>query len=390
MTENATPKSREIVTSASYPVQDSYNIVSTALGYSTNIPGVLSSAGCIDSSNLPMSSHLLPSSQGTPSVYTTPLVMNCHPASSQNVNSPPVSVTSSSVYGYLSSNPVQNPSLQPSYSGIFANNLMPPRYPHTTYYANPQGPSPRNPFPHEHTGNRVDGVAGRKPFTNHLAYSNSHTYIDSASFHLIKQNLLKRSETPYKGEPHLFQAFIHQTLSKIKGLPLDAWDIISILDANTSDRPNQVVKSFIIHGSNNAVEALGAIEAEFFRKFGASSNVASSIMQKLNSFQTIRSTHDTQKLEQLFEICRLIDTNMPMVRDLVQFNLPSGISLIWAKLPENLQGMWRSQCYHYKVSHCEEHPNFKIFLDFFSSKLMRRALALVALELTCLSMLVLT
>ena len=47
---------------------------------------------------------------------------------------------------------------------------------------------------------------------------------DAATQQLLRSNLLKTPNKPYNGEPHLFQSFINQLNTSIKGIQLDPWD----------------------------------------------------------------------------------------------------------------------------------------------------------------------
>jgi hypothetical protein len=80
--------------------------------------------------------------------------------------------------------------------------------------------------------------------------------MDPASLHLLRQSLLKRSENPYNGEPHLFQTFMNQFKSATKGIPLDPWDVICILEARTTGEPQKLIQSFMINNSANPALAL--------------------------------------------------------------------------------------------------------------------------------------
>ena len=202
----------------------------------------------------------------------------------------------------------------------------------------------------------------------HMRNNVQQSFIDPASLHLIKQSLLKKPETPYNGEPHLFQAFLHQLNSKMKGIPLDPWETICILEVHTSGKPQQIVRSYMINGSANPSESLRNIEEELLQRFGCGIRVANTIIQKIESLSPIRNVYNSDKLDQLLEICKLIDTNMSTIPELQQFNNSTGIQRLWSKLPDQFQNSWRSVYNDYKLMNYGTHPPFSFFLNFIKRK----------------------
>ena len=194
----------------------------------------------------------------------------------------------------------------------------------------------------------------------------AHTF-DPASFHLLKQSLLKKPLKPYGGEPHLYQTFVNQLSSNLKGIQLDPWEYICVLEAQTTGKPQQIVQSYMVNGSANPTESLRLIQHELATRFGSGSRVANYISSQVEALSPIKSVHQCDKLEELLEICKLIRTNLPFLRELELFNNSSGIYKLWSKLPDPFQNQWRSIYSEYKGNH-GFHPPFEVFLNFLTKR----------------------
>ena len=63
--------------------------------------------------------------------------------------------------------------------------------------------------------------------------------------HLLKQELLKRSESPFDGEPYKFHAWITLLKHRIKDIPVDSIDVINILINNATGEPHKMIQSYL-------------------------------------------------------------------------------------------------------------------------------------------------
>lgn len=227
---------------------------------------------------------------------------------------------------------------------------------------------------------RTTPIAGRLhhpgPFYNH-AYSSqpipdqrhlAQPPIDPASLYLIKQSLLQKPENPFNGEPHLYRAFMNQLDAKMKGIPLDPWDIILILEVHTSGKPQKIVQSHMLNGGDEPATILTDIYDELKQKFGLGTKIATTIVNRINDMQQIRSVYNIEKLEELLETCKLIKSNLNSTEELQQFNNSVGIRMLWSKLPDQFQNTWRSVCNDYRERNYQEHPPFSTFLGFVKRK----------------------
>lgn len=275
--------------------------------------------------------------------------------------------TTTTYYSQPSIPNINNPNYptNPSKGTFFQNNAT--QYPNSSHHITQSGHIPNSvPLFSATVG------SNNKPFNINASpfFPPIQTHIDPASHHIIRQSLLKRSDNPYNGESHLFQTFINQINNKTKGINLDAWDKICILEANTSGKPQKLIQSYMNNVSANPQETLIVIEQDLTTKFGSGAKIVSSLIDKVESFLPIKSVHNSDKLEELMEICKLIKTNMSNFRELDIFNYANGIHKIWSKLPEPFQNSWRTVQGDYKVHNYGSHPPFHVFLNFLNRKCM--------------------
>lgn len=213
-------------------------------------------------------------------------------------------------------------------------------------------------------------VGSNQPFNSNASvfHPQVQAYMDPASHHILRQNLLKKSDNPFNGESHHFQSFVNQINNKTKGINLDPWDKICILEAHTTGKPQKLIRSYMSNVSANPFETLTEIEKDLATKFGSGAKVVSSLLSKLDDLPLIKSVHNSDKLEELLEICKLIKTNMSTFKELEHFNFANGLHKIWLKLPESFQNSWRSVHGDFKLNNSGSHPPFAIFLNFLNKK----------------------
>ena len=192
--------------------------------------------------------------------------------------------------------------------------------------------------------------------------------IDPASLQLLKQNLLKPPNNPYNGEPQLFQTFINQLNSIIKGIPLEPWDLINILEARTTGKPQKIIQGHMNYGSRDPQTALNNINKELVERFGSGARVAINLTSKIDAFQPIKDVHQIDKLEELLDLCKAIRSNLPYLPELQEFNFSNGIAKIWVKLPYAFQTSWMSTSCDYKSQNGDRHPPFDLFVNFLNKK----------------------
>ena len=100
------------------------------------------------------------------------------------------------------------------------------------------------------------------------------------------------------------------------------------------------------------------------RRFATSERIAEGLFRKINDTAPIKNNSQFHKLEDLLDICKIINSSIPSCPELSVFNLRHGMKSVWEKLPDHFQVQWRSRYFR----HEEETgfpPDFSLFIDFF-------------------------
>lgn len=209
--------------------------------------------------------------------------------------------------------------------------------------------------------------AGTKPKLsrdcNQFVSNRTHRQIDAASQHLIKQQLLSKSEEPFNGEPHEYQSWLLLLQGRMKGIELDALDHIAILSANTSGEPHKLVENFKSTLGGDPQETLDSLKQALYRKFGTSVHICSTLTRKLREFPCIKPPSVETQLSNLADLCKIIELNISRNRDLCVFNASEGQERVWTKLPEFLLRKWRSLV-HQHTSKFHDLPEFSVMVKF--------------------------
>lgn len=132
----------------------------------------------------------------------------------------------------------------------------------------------------------------------------------------------------------MFNTFVHQTNGKLKGLSFDPYNIIYILEVFTAGKPQNMIHNFMEHSCRNPAEALKRLQEVFKWKYGLQTRVANILTARIDSFQPIRSVHNTARMEKLVDLCRSIEANIETVPELNFYKNANGIHHIWLKLPK--------------------------------------------------------
>ena len=186
-------------------------------------------------------------------------------------------------------------------------------------------------------------------------------HLDPVSRRQLKQDLLRGLEDPFDGSPELFWSWQQQIGRRLLEAEVGSLDSLHILKANTKCRPKQVISRRIAAGSHNPKETLSQVWKDLRKRFGASSSVAESLMSQLNDLPPIKHNNQTQQLEDMLDMCRIILSNMGNCSELNFFNLHRGMKTIWSKLPAGFETKWRKSSNRYEDKRGSA-PNFKYFI----------------------------
>ena len=191
---------------------------------------------------------------------------------------------------------------------------------------------------------------------------------DSASCHLIKQQLFQKASDPFSGDPMRFNSWLNALESKVLDVDLTPWDKLLILEANTIGEPQKIVRKYMAISGPDPAETLGRAMYEIRSEFGSSIQIANALNNRLDSFPQIRSVNEIGKLKDLLNICQYIEVNMRVTDELCVFNSAYGSRKVWLKLPESLQNSWRSISDDYRCNNFDRYPSFAIFVRFLNKK----------------------
>ena len=86
---------------------------------------------------------------------------------------------------------------------------------------------------------------------------------------------------------------MHALQNKIEGLNLSAWDMLLILEANTTKEPLRIVQKHIAIGGPDPDNTLERAVAELKTEFGSNIRLANALNSKVDSFPPIRSIYHT-------------------------------------------------------------------------------------------------
>ena len=211
------------------------------------------------------------------------------------------------------------------------------------------------------------GSSAPPPIPHHF-YPLSNQSSDATSRHLLRLELFRKSSDCFSGEPHKYHTWVTVMNHKIRGLDLDPWDILTIIQVNTSGKPHKVVENHMAIGGADPHQTLTNVWNSLYEQFGSGPQIAISLSSKLDSFPQIKSVYEGEKLTELICICQLIQCNMSVAPELQVYNLSVGIRKVWLKLPDPLQNAWRSVTVDYKSRFNGNHPPFNVFVDFLTRK----------------------
>ena len=193
--------------------------------------------------------------------------------------------------------------------------------------------------------------------------------LSGTTLHLLKQDLFKQAANPFGGEYYRYRSWVMLFENKIKGLPLNSLDIISILEANTIGDPRSLIQNYLAAGAACPDETLKKIWNALHKQYGSAVKVSQSMQNKLHALHAIRSYNSRSKLQELLDLCRLIEVNIPSNPELQLFNLSSGQKQVWSKLPDWMQRKWRSRAHSLSVQNAGSLPPFSVLVDFIEDNL---------------------
>ena len=60
---------------------------------------------------------------------------------------------------------------------------------------------------------------------------------------MLRLEILKLSGKPFSGEPHEYHCLMNVISNKLKGIELEAWDILTVLHSNSTGKPKNLLSN---------------------------------------------------------------------------------------------------------------------------------------------------
>ena len=181
----------------------------------------------------------------------------------------------------------------------------------------------------------------------------------------LKEDLMFNPRNPYGGEGYTFWAWKKRMQHAIHEAGLASIDALSVIQRNTSNRPKTIVDNLI--ASNACPDTtLELVWETLTSRFGSHHRLAEEMFSKIERFPCIKSLkNQTTLLEDLLDLCRLINANIPHSNELNSLNYPSGMYKILDKLPEYAHDRWRTYWHQFECDTGRD-PDFPEFQRFLS------------------------
>ena len=179
---------------------------------------------------------------------------------------------------------------------------------------------------------------------------------------MLKHELLARKDVSdlFSGDATKFYGFIHKFVSMVRNVGFNAYEILQILLANVSGEARTLVKRHEYSSYRNGVAALNAVWRELFNAFGRSIHIKGKIKERLAKVGQIPSKDSIGKLQDLQEICQIIDVSLRDEQGHVAlYSDESGQREIYSCFPNDMYGQWRRIVRRHKGA-----PSFDVLFEF--------------------------
>ena len=184
----------------------------------------------------------------------------------------------------------------------------------------------------------------------------------------MKNQLFQPLGEPFNGDPHRYHAWINVIKHRTSTLSLDPWEILTVLHANCTGKPKKIIEDSMNIGATNPQLTLHNVWNTLYERFGTGTRIASALRSKIKAFPAIKSVQDMEMLSELINICQLISVNMEVAEELHNYDLSTGISELWLKLPDRIQDSWRSYSSEYKNANPGTSPRLAHFISHLERK----------------------
>ena len=261
---------------------------------------------------------------------------------------PQFATTSDSNFHTTMSNTQHTPSLPK-----FLNPTIPPHS---------QGPQ----VPYSHNQNERQFHHPSNYLPPYLFPQNQHSSfpLEVMSNHLLEQELMKKSIEPFNGTAHTFWPWIGKLENYIGSLNLNPLKILQLLESYTTGEPQKMITRQLAATGLATMREVNEVWENLIYRYGSSQRITEELLQMIEDFPVIKTGDKGIQLQNLHDLLKVVQYNLPKCPELCIMNLSSGLKNIRIKLPDFIQNEWRKVGLSYEQSHHGSHPPFDVFVDF--------------------------
>ena len=192
---------------------------------------------------------------------------------------------------------------------------------------------------------------------------NQSSFSHVLSQQVVAKELFSNSIQKFDGTSYNFWSWIGQIKGRIEGLSLTPLQILHLLETYTTGAPKQMIHNHLVSTGMITNRDVQEVWITLVERYGTSSKIASQLLDKLKQFPSVSGINSGEQLNELYDLCKIIEFNLPNCQELQKMNTSEGTEFVRAKLPVHMQIEWRRQGQHFENA-AGYHPPFSYFLDF--------------------------
>ena len=187
---------------------------------------------------------------------------------------------------------------------------------------------------------------------------------DPATNFLLKSDLLKTPPDPFDGTPGTFTMWSNILMGRMNCVNLNPIEKLQVMFANTSGRPQELVKDYLSTASPQSAEsAVEVVWSTFYERYGSQMAGAQLLIDRVKKLPHIQSIDDEDSISRMLDACRNAVCSMEFSPQLNWLNTHSALQMLSGKLPESLRNRWRTFGVQSKIN-SGQNPNLQVFVGF--------------------------